>query len=218
MLHAGLDLSRKKLDVCLLSEQGEHLDQLAVAPDADSLRTLARRIAEVHGEPVCAVIESMTGARIVHDTLEQEGWAVEIADAQKVKGPKRKYKESDKTLSGQRYLDEASMQKKLKALNSRMVATGLRTKNHCGLPFNAEIGMEFVLKRRDGREIVIKLQPYGCEWNGESYSSFSSAVGNALGSNKSGYDVFNFNKRANVAIRGPGVPGGLFHSREVGLR
>ena len=28
----------------------------------------------------------MTGARIVHDTLEQEGWAVEIADAQKVKG------------------------------------------------------------------------------------------------------------------------------------
>ena len=28
----------------------------------------------------------MTGARIVHDTLEQEGWSVEIADAQKVKG------------------------------------------------------------------------------------------------------------------------------------
>jgi hypothetical protein len=28
MLHAGLDLSRKKIDVCLLSEQGEHLGQL----------------------------------------------------------------------------------------------------------------------------------------------------------------------------------------------
>jgi transposase len=28
----------------------------------------------------------MTGARLVHDTLEQEGWSVEIADAQKVKG------------------------------------------------------------------------------------------------------------------------------------
>ena len=28
----------------------------------------------------------MTGARIVHDTLEAEGWEVEIADAQKVKG------------------------------------------------------------------------------------------------------------------------------------
>src|SRR3954447_12759317 len=28
----------------------------------------------------------MTGARLVHDTLEQQGWSVEIADAQKVKG------------------------------------------------------------------------------------------------------------------------------------
>ena len=28
----------------------------------------------------------MNGARFVHDTLEQEGWEVEIADAQKVKG------------------------------------------------------------------------------------------------------------------------------------
>jgi transposase len=86
MLHAGLDLSRKKLDVCLLSEDGEHVDQLAVPPDIDSLKTLARRIDEVHREPVCAVIESMTGARLVHDTLEAEGWDVEIADAQKVKG------------------------------------------------------------------------------------------------------------------------------------
>jgi transposase len=86
MLHAGLDLSRKKLDVCLLSEEGGHLDQLSVPPDVDSLRKLARRIDEVHREPVRAVVESMTGARLVHDTLEQEGWEVEIADAQKVKG------------------------------------------------------------------------------------------------------------------------------------
>ena len=78
--------SRKKLDVCLLSDQGEQLDQLAVPPDVDSLRALARRIDELHAEPVCAVVESMTGARIVHDTLEQQGWDVEIADAQKVKG------------------------------------------------------------------------------------------------------------------------------------
>jgi transposase len=86
MLHAGLDLSRKKLDVCLLGDGGEHLDQLAVPPDVDSLKTLARRIEEIHGERVCAVVESMTGARLVHDTLEQEGWDVEIADAQRVKG------------------------------------------------------------------------------------------------------------------------------------
>jgi transposase len=86
MLHAGLDLSRRKLDVCLLGDDGEHLDQLAVPPDVDSLKTLARRVEETYREPVCAVVESMTGARIVHDTLEQEGWSVEIADAQKVKG------------------------------------------------------------------------------------------------------------------------------------
>ena len=86
MLHAGLDLSRKKVDVCLLSEAGEHLDQISTPPDGDALRTLARRIEETHREPVCAVIESMSGARFVHDTLEREGWEVEIADAQKVKG------------------------------------------------------------------------------------------------------------------------------------
>jgi len=86
MLHAGLDLSRRKVDVCLLSDQGEHLDQLVAPPDADGLRTLARRIEEIHAEPVSAAIESMTGARFVHDTLEQAGWAVEIADAERVKG------------------------------------------------------------------------------------------------------------------------------------
>jgi transposase len=86
MLHAGLDLSRRKVDVCLLDEDGEQVERLAAPPDADALRTLARRIDEVYGEPVCAVIESMTGARLVHDTLEQEGWDVEIADAQRVKG------------------------------------------------------------------------------------------------------------------------------------
>src|ERR671911_1192879 len=86
MLHAGLDLSRKKLDVCLLSAEGEQLDQLVAPPDVDGLRGLARKIEEVHREPVSAVVESMTGARLVHDTLEAEGWSVEIAAAQKVKG------------------------------------------------------------------------------------------------------------------------------------
>jgi transposase len=86
MLLAGLDLCRRKVDVCLLNQGGEHLDRLAVPPDSDSLRRLARRVDEVHGGPVWAVVESMTGARLVHDTLVQEGWSVEIADAQKVKG------------------------------------------------------------------------------------------------------------------------------------
>ena len=34
MLHAGLDLSRRKLDVCLLDEEGNHLDQLSARQTA----------------------------------------------------------------------------------------------------------------------------------------------------------------------------------------
>jgi transposase len=37
------------------------------------------------GESVQAVVESMTGARVVHDRLEEAGWAVDIADAARVK-------------------------------------------------------------------------------------------------------------------------------------
>ena len=83
MLHAGLDLSRRRLDVCLISGEGEVVGEFAVSPDADGLRGLARRLGPVE---VRCVIESMTGARFVHDTLEQLGWDVLIADAQKVKG------------------------------------------------------------------------------------------------------------------------------------
>jgi hypothetical protein len=86
MLHAGLDLSRRRLDVCLLDEEGNQLDQLICAPDGEALKTFAGRVDELHGGPVSAVIESMTGARFVHDTLECCGWHVEVADAQKVKG------------------------------------------------------------------------------------------------------------------------------------
>ncbi len=85
MLHAGLDLSRKRLDVCLLSDQGELVEELAAFPDSGGLKRLVERV-EAAGEPVRGVIESMTGARFVHDTLERLGWEVEIADAQKVKG------------------------------------------------------------------------------------------------------------------------------------
>jgi transposase len=85
MLHVGLDLSRHRLDYIALAEDGTDLDVGAAPPDADGLRGLARRLAH-HGEPIAAVIESMTGARFVHDTLELLGWEVEIADAQKVRG------------------------------------------------------------------------------------------------------------------------------------
>jgi transposase len=85
MLHAGLDLSRHRLDVHLMDEAGALVEATAVAPDADGLRGLARSLGRL-GQPVRAAIESMNGARFVHDQLELAGWEVLIADAQKVKG------------------------------------------------------------------------------------------------------------------------------------
>jgi transposase len=86
MLHAGLDLSRRRLDVCLLSELGVLVEEIAAPPDADGLRYLAGKVGRHGDSRVRAVIESMTGARFVHDTLERHGWDVRVADAQKVKG------------------------------------------------------------------------------------------------------------------------------------
>jgi transposase len=85
MLYAGLDLSRHRLDVHLMNHNGEPVRLTTAPPDADGLRGLVRQTAEL-GQPVVAAIESMNGARFVHDQLELGGWEVQIADAQKVKG------------------------------------------------------------------------------------------------------------------------------------
>src|SRR4029450_10001657 len=85
MLYAGLDLSRKRLDFHLLDGQGATVEVGAAPPDADGLHSRRARLARP-GEPIRAAIESMNGARFVHDRLELAGWQVEIADAQKVKG------------------------------------------------------------------------------------------------------------------------------------
>ena len=99
MLHAGLDLSRRKVDVCLLSAAGEVVDEWASPPDADGLRGLAARAA-MHGGPVRGVIESMNGARFVHDRLEEHGWEVLIADATKVKGWRRWHARATRSTPG----------------------------------------------------------------------------------------------------------------------
>src|SRR6266516_3727932 len=85
MLYAGLDLSRKRLDFHLLDGEGGTIEVGAAPPDVDGLRGLSQRL-DRHGTPIRAAIESMNGARFVHDRLELAGWQVEIADAQKVKG------------------------------------------------------------------------------------------------------------------------------------
>ena len=72
MLHAGLDLSHREVDVCLLSSQGAIVDEWASPPDADGLRGRAARTA-MWGPAARGVIESMNGARFVHDRLEEYG-------------------------------------------------------------------------------------------------------------------------------------------------
>jgi transposase len=69
----------------VLNEAGTKLAVTQAPPDLDGLRHLAKEVAALGG-PVNAAIESMNGARFVHDSLELMGWDVEIADAQKVKG------------------------------------------------------------------------------------------------------------------------------------
>jgi len=83
MLYVGLDLSRKRLDWQALRPDGERAALGAVPPDRDGLRKLVRRLGD---DAVLAVIESMSGARFVHDELELAGWEVRIADALKARG------------------------------------------------------------------------------------------------------------------------------------
>jgi hypothetical protein len=50
---AGLDLSRQRLDVHVLDEEGRTLEVTAVHPDADALRTLAAHVL-LQGQEVTA--------------------------------------------------------------------------------------------------------------------------------------------------------------------
>ena len=83
MLYVGLDLSRKRLDWLALDQEAQPAGSGAVAPDRDGLVKLGRRLGDA---PVLAVIESMSGARFVHDQLEHAGWDVRIADAARARG------------------------------------------------------------------------------------------------------------------------------------
>jgi transposase len=83
VLYVGLDLSRKRIDWQALSADGVECDAGAAPPDRDGLARFAARL-RLLGDAVL-VIESMTGARFVHDELERHGLEVRIADARKAK-------------------------------------------------------------------------------------------------------------------------------------
>jgi len=57
MLHVGLDLSRKRVDVCLISSDGELVEHFRSPCDRDGLYGLTRRVG-VYDEPVRGVVES----------------------------------------------------------------------------------------------------------------------------------------------------------------
>jgi hypothetical protein len=82
-LHAGLDLSSHRPAVYLLLQDGTTVAATTAPPDLDGLRGLVGSVARTYGKnnEVLAVIESINGARFVHDTLDLYGWSVEIADA-----------------------------------------------------------------------------------------------------------------------------------------
>src|SRR6266542_3930564 len=81
-VYTGLDLSRKRLDWHACRVDGTLVDAGAVPPDLDGLAQLVHRLGD--GE-VVAVVETMNGARFVHDQLELAGWDVRIADAQRAR-------------------------------------------------------------------------------------------------------------------------------------
>jgi transposase len=85
VLHVGLDLSRRRVDVCVISGGGEVVGEFRSPIDREGLCGLLSRLS-VWGEPVRWVVESMNGARYLRDELVCGGWEVLVADAQRVKG------------------------------------------------------------------------------------------------------------------------------------
>src|SRR5437867_582224 len=63
MIHAGLDLSRKRLDYYLMDADGHRVATGSVPPTGNGLALLAGRV-HGYGQPVRAAIEAMTGARL----------------------------------------------------------------------------------------------------------------------------------------------------------
>jgi hypothetical protein len=84
MLHAGLDLTPIGLITAFSTATARGSRRLRRRPTPTRWPGWWSAVTVRGG--VCAAIESMNGARFVHDTLERCGWDVQIADAHKVNG------------------------------------------------------------------------------------------------------------------------------------
>src|SRR4051794_17673975 len=78
--YLGIDWGIRRAAWCALDEHGTVMEG-AVAADADGLARLALQL----GPEVRGCVEMMSGAVWVRDQLSRCGWAIEIADARKVK-------------------------------------------------------------------------------------------------------------------------------------
>ena len=81
MEYVGIDWSYRRAAWCALSEAGKVVGEGAVAADEDGLARLVIKC----GVEVRAVVEMMSGAIWVRDTLVAAGWRVQIAHARKVR-------------------------------------------------------------------------------------------------------------------------------------
>jgi transposase len=79
--YVGIDWAYRRAAWCALSEAGKVVGEGAVAADEDGLG----RLVIGRGVDVRAVVEMMSGAIWVRDTLAAAGWQVQIAHARKVR-------------------------------------------------------------------------------------------------------------------------------------
>jgi transposase len=80
MQYLGIDWGTRRAAWCALTAAGE-LTEGTVSADEDGLARLVARL----GPDVRGCIEMMSGTPWVRDRLAECGWAIEIADARKVK-------------------------------------------------------------------------------------------------------------------------------------
>ena len=81
MEYVGIDWSYRRAAWCALSDAGAIVGEGAVSSDEDGLARLVSK----RGTEVRAVVEMMSGAIWVRETLATAGWEVQIAHARKVR-------------------------------------------------------------------------------------------------------------------------------------
>lgn len=129
-----------------------------------------------------------------------------------LEGPSRHYK-SGRAFPSRRMAVPEEFEKILAETN-RVARQGPKGPR---FPFDLDVGMELVLHRPEG-DLVVEITPNGFAWNGELFTSISTAWCHAMHRSVSGFDLFDVNKNRDCTIRGLGVPGGAYSYRDRTLK